>query len=295
MLPESALTKVPASRLEEFRTRISALLCTNIDGSHRLAPWYIGRNPNPHAFRSAEGHIQSLGMVWRHNPPAKVTRSIFREFLRWLDNILGGRKIVLLLNAPPMQRFVFFDSQPPDLRNFGLKNITIIYPSPSWMDTYNQLRTEVVGTWKTFYRIYWLQYVYDQLNAHRNPLTTMNILKAVSWACRAWHTDIDRQSLQNCSRRVGWRGIPAGDNAEDEEEYKTMKQHLRDILEKLEQIGFLREAMDVDTLISPPFESSEGAWIEETTAAQASSVEVLEGDSDEEIINNCIDNSNIRS
>lgn len=42
-------------------------------------------------------------------------------------------------------------------------------------------------------------------------------------------------------------------------------------------------AMDVDTLINPPFESSEVAWIEETTAAQASSVEVLEGDPDEEI------------
>ncbi|GFF36570.1 glutathione S-transferase PM239X14 [Aspergillus udagawae] len=114
----------------------------------------------------------------------------------------------------------------------------------------------------------------------------MNILKAVSWACRAWHIDMDSRNIRNCSRRSGWLGISSADQAEeDEEEYKAAKQQLRDTVEMLAQMNFLHKAMEIDTFISPPFESPEGAWIEEEQMqTQTGSVEIPEGDSDEEVV-----------
>ncbi|GFF24738.1 hypothetical protein IFM46972_01159 [Aspergillus udagawae] len=215
-----------------------------------------------------------------------MTRTLFREFLHWFDDHLKDRKVVLLLDTPLAQRFVSSNSQPQDSRSLGLTNITVIWLPISWMDAYNQLRQEVTGIWKTFYRRYWVQYVCNQLSAHQNPLTTMNILKAVSWACRAWHIDVGSRNIRNCSRRSGWLGIFSADQAEeDEEEYKAAKQQLRDTVEMLAQMNFLHKAMEIDTFISPPFESPEGAWIEEEQMqTQTGSVEIPEGDSDEEVV-----------
>ncbi|KAJ6001625.1 hypothetical protein N7522_006852 [Penicillium canescens] len=114
----------------------------------------------------------------------------------------------------------------------------------------------------------------------------MNILKAVSWACRAWYNDVDPQNLRNRSTRFGWLEIPTGEQAqEDEEEYKATKRHVRDIVEKLEQVDFLHKAMEIDTFINPPFESSEGAWTEEEKMeTQARFIEFPEGDSNEEMV-----------
>jgi hypothetical protein len=225
-------------------------------------------------------------MVWRHNPSAKITRTIFKDFLHWFDDAWKDKKVVLLLDASFMQHLVFPNSQPPSSQHIGLTNVTIIWLPIPWTEAYNQLRQEVTGIWRTFYRRYWIQYAFSQLSARRNPLTTMNVLKAVIWACRAWHIDMKPRNIQICSRGSGWFGIPAGDQAEEaDEEYKAAKQHICDTVGKLEEMNFLHDAMDIDTFISPPFESPNRAWVEEEQmATQDSCIEILEGDSDEELV-----------
>lgn len=290
MLPESALVRVPICRLEEKRTRLSALLCTNMDGSHRLPPWYIGRNPNPRAFHSAGGHIVALGMIWRHNSSARMTRTAFREFLHWFDTRLQGRKVVLLLDALSAQRVLVSNSQSfsQDSRNLGFKNMIIIRLPTSCTDVYHHLKLEITGIWKTYYRRHWMQHVYNQFSAHRDPLTTVNVMKAIKWACCAWHDDVNPQNIRNCFERSGCLGIGIATGSqvgeEEEVELKEAKQQLQGAIEQLEQMSFLYEAMEIDIFINPPFESSERAWIEEEQATTLpSSVEVPEGDSDEEI------------
>ncbi|KAJ5102672.1 hypothetical protein N7532_003201 [Penicillium argentinense] len=113
----------------------------------------------------------------------------------------------------------------------------------------------------------------------------MNVMKVVTWACYAWHVDGISQNIRNCFSGSGWLDIPVGDQADaEQEELMAARQWLWRSVEKLEQINFIHKAMEVNTFINPPFESSERAFIEEEQmATQASSVEIPEGDSDEEV------------
>ncbi|RKK64642.1 hypothetical protein BFJ69_g16654 [Fusarium oxysporum] len=258
-----------------------------MDGSHRLPPWCIGRNPNPRAFHSAGGHIEALGMIWRHNSSTRMTRTAFREFLHWFDALLQGRKVVLVLDTLSAQRVLVSNSQSfsQDSRSLGLKNMIIIRLPTSCTDAYHRLKQEITGIWKTYYRRHWIQHVCNQLSAHKNPLTTMNVMKAVQWACCAWYLHVSPKNIRNCFGRSGCLGLATEDQADEgEAELREAKQQLQSAIEQLERMLFIHEAMEIDTFINPPFESSEKAWIEEEQISTIpSSVEVPEGDSDEEV------------
>lgn len=51
------------------KVRITALLCTNIDGSNRLVPFVIGKSKKPHCFRSC------VPVSYRHNAKTRMTSS----------------------------------------------------------------------------------------------------------------------------------------------------------------------------------------------------------------------------
>lgn len=288
MLPESALTKVPLYRLEKNRTRLSALLCTNLDGSCRLPPWYIGRHPNPPAFHSGGVDIKDFDIIWKHNRAAKISTSIFSEFLHWFDSHLGEKKAILWLDAFSARQVNFLIPKTISQlsQSLGLKSVTVTMVPRSHTDIHLHLTQEITSIWKTFYRRYWIQHVLDQLSARRDPLTTMNVKKAVSWASRAWNVDIDPQNIQDCFDRSSWRDVPREGPFYEDARLTEAKQQLQSAVKTLEQSSFIHEAMEINTFINLPFENSENSWVEEGQIAsehEVDFIEIPEGDSDEEL------------
>ncbi|KAJ5408609.1 hypothetical protein N7509_002492 [Penicillium cosmopolitanum] len=156
----------------------------------------------------------------------------------------------------------------------------------SHTDIYLHLTQEITSIWKTFYRRYWIQHVLDQLSARRDPLTTMNVKKAVSWASRAWNVDIDPQNIQDCFDRSSWRDVPREGPFYEDARLTEAKQQLQSAVKTLEQSSFIHEAMEINTFINLPFENSENSWVEEGQIAsehEVDFIEIPEGDSDEEL------------
>jgi hypothetical protein len=42
--------------------------------------------------------VESLGVKWRANKKAWMVIGIMVEWLRWFDNLIAGRKVILLLD-----------------------------------------------------------------------------------------------------------------------------------------------------------------------------------------------------
>lgn len=72
---------------------------TNADGSHKLPMWIIGKYRRPLCFEAAGiKDIEKLGIKWRANNKAWMTAEIMVEWLRWFDNTMAGRKVILLMD-----------------------------------------------------------------------------------------------------------------------------------------------------------------------------------------------------
>jgi hypothetical protein len=112
----------------------------------------------------------------------------------------------------------------------------------------------------------------------------MNVKKAVTWATRAWNSDLSPQSIQTRFGRASWLGLSCKDPVYDDADLREAKQYLQNAIRVLELSSFIHKAMEIDTFINPPFESFENAWIDEEHIASVSSGSgVLEGDSGEEL------------
>jgi DDE superfamily endonuclease len=99
--PESSLSSQPIPGGKMNKERITANLCCNADGSQKMDPWFIGSAKNPRSFGTGKNHIEvhNLGLVWRYNKKAWMTGNIFREYIRWFNQQMTGRKTLLLLDG----------------------------------------------------------------------------------------------------------------------------------------------------------------------------------------------------
>ena len=94
--PDRSLATEQTSGGKKSKDRITAALCTNGDGSEKLNPWIIGRSKNPRCFKHVNRN--NLRIIYRNNKSKWMTGKICEEWLRWFDNLMAGRKVLLLLD-----------------------------------------------------------------------------------------------------------------------------------------------------------------------------------------------------
>ena len=99
MTPDSTLATMQTPGGKHEKARITANFCCNVDGSHKLPPWFIGKAAKPRCFGSANIKIKNFNAVWRHNKKGWMTGRIFKEYLIWFDMRMLGRKVILLIDG----------------------------------------------------------------------------------------------------------------------------------------------------------------------------------------------------
>jgi hypothetical protein len=173
LTPERTLATEAGSGGKKSKDRITLASTTNADGSEKLEPWVIGKSKNPRCFKGI--NRQYLRIQYRYNKTKWMTGLVMEEYLRWLDNKMRGRKILLLLDN--------FSGHELGVQLVGgldgLQNVRIRWLPANTTSHWQPLDQGIIASFKLQYRRQWVAYMLRQYEAGKDPNKTVTLLKAV--------------------------------------------------------------------------------------------------------------------
>jgi hypothetical protein len=229
------------------KARITALFCCNADGSEKLRPWFIGTAKNPRAFRAAGVNIQNLNLIWRSNQKAWITAAIFIDFLRWFDRQMSGRNVVLL-----MDNFSAHQAAVTEIQSSGypLQNTLIIWLPANSTSRYQPLDQGIIFCWKSYWKRYWIRFILQEFELNRDPVASMNVLRAIRWGIQSWEFDLSGQVIQNCFRKA-LDSQPSYQEPVD----PAVLDDIQKAFSLLKVSTPIQDLMDIDTFLNPAEEA----------------------------------------
>ncbi|CAK8571898.1 unnamed protein product [Lathyrus sativus] len=114
----SLATKQLEGRKQD-KERLTVVICCNEDGSEKIPLWIIGKYAKPRCFKNV--NMNSLDCQYRANKKAWMTSVLFDEYVRSFDQMMHGRRVLLVV-----------DNCPAHPRNIeGLRNIELFFLPPN--------------------------------------------------------------------------------------------------------------------------------------------------------------------
>lgn len=260
-LPDRGLTTLSGGGKKVDKTRITANLCCNSNGTDKLPIWFIGEAAKPRCFAAAKiKNLESLGSFWRHNATAWMENGIMKEWLRWFDN-RAGRKVLLLMDnfsAHEMAVEYFGREEEGDENKFErLRWTTVVWLPANSTSVFQPLDQGIIQNWKCYVKREFLRFLMAEFDAGRDIKKTHHVLRAVRWGIDAWEEGVTSTVIQNCwirshvliGERVGQKKEKRKESAWDDCE-ELLGGIRRDIAE-LQRLGRIVEAMDSRSFINP--------------------------------------------
>ncbi|GBL81922.1 Tigger transposable element-derived protein 6 [Araneus ventricosus] len=195
LLPDKTLT-VKGENCQEGKfpkMRLTVLLCTNADGSEKLTPLVIGRAKKPRCFKN----VKSLSTDYTWNKKARMTQSVFEDFLRKLDKKMRLQKLKIIL---------FIDNCTPHL-DLKLKNMRVEFVPTNCTSQLQPLDLGIIRSFKAHYRKQLVRKLLlflgsgdlqDASEAKTNVLEALNVISA------AWDS-VDKKCVTNSFNKAGVR------------------------------------------------------------------------------------------
>ena len=274
MIPDWSLTTQHLPGRKKEKARITAHFCCNADGTEKLPIWFIGTARRPWAFQAAGIHIENLNLIWKSNQKAWMTSQIMEEWLRWFDNKMTGRKVVLL-----MDNFSAHEAAMQTINSsmLQLQNTLIIWVPANSTSCYQPLDQGIIHTWKTYWRRQWVLYMLHEYEAGENPFTTMNVLKALHWGIQAWEINLKASTIERCFKKALYNPQIILSNSEAIEDISQG-------LIQLQAIDRIKDVMDINQFLNPLDEKIEDdvEQLDEQILAQFQPVPEEDSNSDEE-------------
>jgi hypothetical protein len=191
--PDRSLATCQTSGGRKSKDRITLALTVNADGSEKLEPWVIGRSKNPRCLKHIKNR-QNLRIVYEYNKTKWMTGAICKRFLRWFDNKMHGRKVILLLDN--------FSGHELGVQKVGgldgLENVKIRWLPPNTTSHWQPLDQGIIASFKLHYRRQWVDYILRILQTNKDPNKTVNLLKAIQWTRIAWNDCVTNTTIQRC-------------------------------------------------------------------------------------------------
>lgn len=221
MLPSKthSLKGDPCAGGKHSKVRVSVLLCANMDGSHRLKPFVIGKSKKPVCFKN-----EHIPVRYRNNKKAWMTRELFEEWLVEFDRVIEGqgRKVVLLLD----------NCSAHNVRP-KLTSVELAFLPPNTTAGLQPLDAGVIANFKALYRrrmLEWLVLMIDRSARCTSgqagpPDLKISLLKAVRFVYGAWY-EVKESTIKNCFRKAGFvrQDDPSSENEEDTVEPADLSQ-----------------------------------------------------------------------
>jgi hypothetical protein len=191
--PDRSLATCQTSGGKKSKDRITIALTVNADGSEKLEPWIIGRSKNPRCLKHIKNR-RNLRIVYEYNKTKWMTGAICERFLRWFDNKMHGRKVILLLDN--------FSGHELGVQKVGgldgLQNVKIRWLPPNTTSQWQPLDQGIIASFKLHYRRQWVDYILRTLQTDKDPNKTVNLLKAIQWTRVAWNDCVTNITIQRC-------------------------------------------------------------------------------------------------
>ncbi|XP_038076054.1 tigger transposable element-derived protein 4-like [Patiria miniata] len=244
LLPENSLGFKGQShhRRKEIKTRITLLVCANMDGSDKLPLYAIGKNKKPRAFKN----VCHLPITYTANKKAWMTSHLFDKWLKNLDDQMGsqGRKIAMVVDncpAHPQKEY---------------ENIKLVFPPPNTTSCTQPMNGGVIKNLKTHYRRILAAHRLEA--ARRNSPFKWDLLDALFAVKNAWG-QVTQATIANCFRGVGFvcpdetgpAEAPSADDAPqllsegDARQFRNIWNSLADIFGQ-DRIPSLGDYVDID-------------------------------------------------
>jgi hypothetical protein len=278
MVPDRGLATKQLSGVKKQKSRITIHHTCNATGSHKLPMWIIGKHLNPRCFKAAKlKSVESLGIKWRANKKAWMTGAIMVQYLRWFDNLMAGRKVILL-----MDNFSAHESAVTELESMplgtGLVNTEICWLPPNTTSKLQPLDQGIIAAFKARYRKQWIHFMLEQYENGADPTATMNVLKAIQYSIRAWD-EVAATTIANCWSHSKINLSPQQALIEADKVVDEVRMQLL----QLQHQQRVREIMDVNALLNLPEEEvvDDSNSLDEHLIAMFSTVEEQESDSEE--------------
>jgi hypothetical protein len=248
--PEYTLATKKQSGKKQKRNRVTIFPTVNADGSHKLSLWVIGQYATPRSFGKGKKNIQGLPLVWRNNPKAWMTSTIFKEYLEWFDGQMGGRKVLLLVDG--------FSAHESALKqNPSLNNTRVEFLAANTTSLYQPLDQGIINNLKLHYRRIWLDHMVRLLDDNRDPFQETPLLLALHWITDVWATRVTSTTIANCFKTSLLLGPIYGPERrpEDWEEEDEALLAIKAAAIKLRSIGAIQEVMQISNFINPEEEA----------------------------------------
>jgi hypothetical protein len=241
LVPEHSLASQLHSGVKKQKCRITIHHACNATGSHKLPMWIIAKYRRPRCFAAAGlKNIEALGVKWRANKKAWMVTGIMVEWLRWFDNLMAGRKVILLMDNFSAHECAVAELEAMPLGS-GLMNTEICWLPPNTTSKLQPLDQGIINSFKARYRRRWIAYMLEHHEIGYNALDSMNVLKAVQWCIRAWD-EVTAKTIVNCWSRSTINLVPNTTIPPEDEATNGLRQQLV----RLQQSDRARQIMDVN-------------------------------------------------
>lgn len=214
ILPENTINFINETCSEGnlSKERLTVMLCANVIGEFE-EPLIIGKVGQRSCFKNI--NINDIGIIWKSNAKAWMTRDIMTEWLLDLDRrmTLAKRKIVLFLDNA---------STHPLLHN--LQSVKLIFIPLCISFCCHPLEQGIIKSFKILYRQCVLRHQLVRMDNISGLRKKINILDAILWIKSALNT-IQRTTVRNGFLKSGIL-ISSGKKVKDDnfntDDYKTL-------------------------------------------------------------------------
>ena len=180
---------------KKSKSRLTVMVATNMDGSHKLPPLVIGKSKNPRFFK----HVKTLPVCYKSNRKAWMTSQLFEEWLKKLDRqfFAQNRKVAMVV-----------DNCPAHPKIGDLKAVELIFLPPNTTSILQPCDQGIIKAFKQIYRKLlvrsYLLHVEDQMKGRKkDQVYKVDVLDALHRIKEAWSL-VKQDCIANCFRHAGF-------------------------------------------------------------------------------------------
>lgn len=189
MLPGKtfAFAKQDCSGGKKSKDRLTAMFCTNMDGTEKERILVIGKSKNPRCLKNC-----SIGVEYSANKSAWMTADIFNKWLSSFDEKMARKNRKILL---------FLDSCSAHMKTPPLKAVQLSFFPPGCTSLLQPLDQGVIQAVKAKYRGRLVERLLFDMQQKRE--TTVNVRTAIEMLTGSW-SNIKSSTVRGCFRKAGF-------------------------------------------------------------------------------------------
>ena len=172
-----------AKGFKKDKERITVLLCCNASGTRKVLPFVLGKAKKPHCFKNI--NMNNLPVKYSSNKKAWMTMEKWNEWLKWFDQTLNKKSVLLVDNCPSHTN----GSQ------LGLRFLQIVFLPPNTTSHIQPCDAGIIRNFKANYRNVLVQKMIQNLDVGKE-IKKINIKEAIDMLSDAWDS-VKQETIVN--------------------------------------------------------------------------------------------------